>query len=78
MRATLRAGDGSEETCEAAYLAGCDGAHSTVREALAIGFPGGTYSGVFYVADVDGVRPGDERRDPCRSRQVPTFWLSFP
>src|SRR5262249_55391890 len=27
--------------------------HSTVREALATGFPGGTYSGLFYVADVD-------------------------
>ena len=31
--------DGSEELCEAAYLAGCDGASSTVREQLAIGFP---------------------------------------
>ena len=30
----LRRPDGSEETCEAAYLAGCDGAHSTVRETL--------------------------------------------
>src|SRR5262249_45786908 len=52
VRAVLRRADGSEEVCEAAYLAGCDGAHSTVREALATGFPGGTYSGVFYVADV--------------------------
>ena len=40
-------------TCEAAYLAGCDGAHSAVREALQIGFPGGTYDHLFYVADVD-------------------------
>jgi 2-polyprenyl-6-methoxyphenol hydroxylase-like FAD-dependent oxidoreductase len=53
VRAVLRRPDGSEETCEAAYLAGCDGARSTVREVLATGFPGGTYSGLFYVADVD-------------------------
>ena len=44
---------GPRETCEAAYIAGCDGAHSTVREALAIGFPGGTYHHLFYVADVE-------------------------
>jgi 2-polyprenyl-6-methoxyphenol hydroxylase-like FAD-dependent oxidoreductase len=53
VQAVLKRADGSEETCKAAYLAGCDGAHSTVREALGIGFPGGTYSGLFYVADVD-------------------------
>jgi 2-polyprenyl-6-methoxyphenol hydroxylase-like FAD-dependent oxidoreductase len=54
--------DGSEEICEAAYLAGCDGARSTVSEALAIGFPGGTYSQLFYVAAVEalGVATDDE------------------
>ena len=45
--------DGSEERCTADYLAGCDGAHSTVRESLAIGFSGGTYEHLFYVADVE-------------------------
>jgi FAD binding domain len=50
--ATLRRPDGSRETCEAAYIAGCDGAHSSVRQALNIGFPGGVYSHLFYVADV--------------------------
>jgi 2-polyprenyl-6-methoxyphenol hydroxylase-like FAD-dependent oxidoreductase len=50
--ARLEHEDGSTEECEAAYLAGCDGAHSRVREGLAIGFPGGTYERVFYVADV--------------------------
>jgi hypothetical protein len=34
------------------YLAGCDGARSVVREGLDIGFPGGTYAQVFFVADV--------------------------
>lgn len=57
VRAVIKRPDGSEEVCEAAYLAGCDGAHSTVRETLATGFPGGTYSGLFYVADVDAAGP---------------------
>jgi 2-polyprenyl-6-methoxyphenol hydroxylase-like FAD-dependent oxidoreductase len=54
VTATLRRPDASEEVCEAAYLAGCDGASSTVRGHLGIGFPGGTYTGLFYVADVVG------------------------
>lgn len=58
VRATLRRPDGTEEVCQAAYLAGCDGASSTVREALGVGFPGGTYTGLFYVADVEGKDPG--------------------
>ena len=40
--ARLRRPDGAEEACEADYLAGCDGARSRVREALGVGFPGGT------------------------------------
>ena len=53
VRAHLKRADGTLETCEAVYLAGCDGAHSNVREALKIGFPGGTYAHLFYVADVE-------------------------
>jgi len=53
VRAPLRLADGSTHTCEAAYLAGCDGAHSAVRHAMSIGFPGGAYDHLFYVADVD-------------------------
>jgi 2-polyprenyl-6-methoxyphenol hydroxylase-like FAD-dependent oxidoreductase len=60
VRAVLKRPDSSEEICETAYLAGCDGARSTVREALAIGFPGGTYSGLFYVADVDAAGPATD------------------
>jgi 2-polyprenyl-6-methoxyphenol hydroxylase-like FAD-dependent oxidoreductase len=56
-RAVIKRPDGSEEVCRAAYLAGCDGANSTVRESLAIGFPGGTYAGLFYVADVEASGP---------------------
>lgn len=51
--ATLRRSDGSEEFSSYTYLAGCDGARSKVRDALNIGFPGGTYDHLFYVADVE-------------------------
>ncbi len=53
VRARLKRADGDTSTCDALYLAGCDGAHSAVREGSAIGFPGGTYNHLFYVADVD-------------------------
>src|SRR4051794_14667535 len=55
--ARLRRADGSEETIAAAYIAGCDGAHSTVRNVLKIGFPGGTYEHMFYVADTAASGP---------------------
>jgi 2-polyprenyl-6-methoxyphenol hydroxylase-like FAD-dependent oxidoreductase len=55
--ARLNRFDGATEVCEAAYIAGCDGAHSTVREALEIGFPGGVYAHLFYVADVEAAGP---------------------
>ena len=51
--ASLKRPDGRIENCEAAFIAGCDGAHSRVRENLSIGFPGGTYEHLFYVADVE-------------------------
>jgi 2-polyprenyl-6-methoxyphenol hydroxylase-like FAD-dependent oxidoreductase len=50
--ARIKAADGNVHTCRAAYIAGCDGAHSRVREQLKIGFGGGTYEHIFYVADV--------------------------
>jgi 2-polyprenyl-6-methoxyphenol hydroxylase-like FAD-dependent oxidoreductase len=55
--ARLKRADGGVETCEARYIAGCDGANSTVRNALNIGFPGGTYNHLFYVADVNARGP---------------------
>src|SRR6185312_5799640 len=39
-------------TCRCLFLAGCDGARSAVRQKLGLGFPGGTYEHLFYVADV--------------------------
>ena len=43
---------GAKENASFAYLCGCDGAHSAVREGLGLGFVGGTYEHVYYVADV--------------------------
>ena len=57
IRARLRSSDGAEQVCEAAYLAGCDGARSLVRQGIGSGFPGGTYRQVFYVADIEGTGP---------------------
>jgi 2-polyprenyl-6-methoxyphenol hydroxylase-like FAD-dependent oxidoreductase len=57
IEARLRHKDGSEEAVEAAFIAGCDGARSAVRETLKLGFPGGTYSHIFYVADVEASGP---------------------
>ena len=53
VRAVLQDAQGVQEMCEVRFLAGCDGAKSKVRETLDTGFPGGTYSQLFYVADVE-------------------------
>ncbi len=55
--ASIRKPDGQEERCEAAYIAGCDGVHSIVREIMGTGYPGGAYRQLFYVADVDASGP---------------------
>ena len=52
VRARLKRPDGGYESVQTAYIAGCDGAHSAVRTTLGIGFRGGTYDHLFYVADV--------------------------
>ncbi|WP_448724759.1 FAD-dependent monooxygenase [Pseudomonas farris] len=57
ITARLRLPDGQQETCQACYLAGCDGARSIVRKTLDTGFPGGTYQQIFYVADVQARGP---------------------
>ncbi|QJR09768.1 6-methylpretetramide 4-monooxygenase [Usitatibacter rugosus] len=51
--ATLKMPDGTSRTLDAAWIAGCDGAHSAVRELNGIAFPGAPYEHVFYVADVE-------------------------
>src|SRR5436190_380425 len=51
--ATLKQPGGTMRDLKAAWVAGCDGAHSAVRELNGIGFPGAPYEHVFYVADVE-------------------------
>jgi len=57
---TLRHHDGREEHLPAGYVAGCDGAHSTVRRLAGIPFQGGSYPQTFVLADAeaDGIEPG--------------------
>lgn len=65
VTAQLQRADAAPETLRVAYAAGCDGAHSAVRHALGVGFPGGTYEQLFFVADTltDGLdQPGQPRR----------------
>jgi 2-polyprenyl-6-methoxyphenol hydroxylase-like FAD-dependent oxidoreductase len=57
INARLCGPDGHEEICEARYIAGCDGARSVVRETLGMGYPGGTYRQIFYVADIEAAGP---------------------
>ncbi|GGK77190.1 FAD-dependent monooxygenase [Streptomyces flaveus] len=52
VRARLRHQDGTEHEEEFAYVIGADGASSTVRGHLGIGFEGSTYELRFVVADV--------------------------
>src|SRR5258705_438855 len=53
VTATLKQPDGSNREVTAAYVAGCDGGHSAVRELSGITFPGAPYEHVFFVADVE-------------------------
>ena len=41
--ARLRAAEGRQDECAAAYIAGCDGARSVVRQTMGLDFPGATY-----------------------------------
>jgi len=77
VTATLRRPEGAEETCEAEYIAGCDGASSAVRAQLGVGFPGGTYTGLFYVADVVGTG-APRNKDLHADIEDADFLLLFP
>lgn len=62
VTATLRRADGSTEIVRCDYLAGCDGAHSTVRHGVAAEFEGTTMPSDWVLADVHiiGPLPADE------------------
>ena len=53
VTATLKGPDGGTRSLTARCIAGCDGAHSKVRETCRIGFPGAPYEHVFFVADTE-------------------------
>ncbi|MGH9844149.1 MAG: FAD-dependent monooxygenase [Blastocatellia bacterium] len=55
--ATLKQPDGSTRQITAAYIAGCDGGRSAVRELNGIRFPGAPYEHVFFVADTEATGP---------------------
>ena len=78
VRATLKRPDGSEETCEAAYLAGCDGAHSTVRDGLCDRVSRRDLRGPLLRRRRGGERPVDRRRAARRSRRRATSCASSP
>ncbi len=79
VSARLRGPDGAGISANAAYIAGCDGARSKVREIMGTGFPGGTYPQTFYVADVAGSGPafnGDLNVDLDESDFLAVFPLA--
>src|SRR5215475_554986 len=51
--AVVRLADGAEKSITAAWVAGCDGARSKVRESSGIEFAGAPYEHVFFVADTE-------------------------
>ena len=50
---TLKQPDGTQRAISAAWVAGCDGSRSAVREKNGIGFPGAPYEHTFFVADTE-------------------------
>jgi len=60
--AVLRHADGRDETFDASYLCGCDGAHSTVRHGLGVQFQGSTMPSDWVLGDlyIEGDIPQDE------------------
>ena len=53
VAARLRHPDGTEKTAEFAYVLGCDGARSTVRDVLALDMEGETLDTIWMTADVE-------------------------
>ena len=77
-RATLRRADGTEEVCEASYVAGCDGAHSAVRELVGIQLRGGTYAQRYFVADAQATGPATQSPWVNACFANPDFCMCLP
>ena len=57
VQCAVKGADGSVRSVRARWVAGCDGAHSAVRELNRIAFPGAPYEHVFFVADTTATGP---------------------
>ncbi|MFD9322296.1 FAD-dependent monooxygenase [Streptomyces sp. NPDC060053] len=53
VTARLRKASGAEEEVRAGYLIGCDGAHSTVRKGLGLGYEGAAFDEEYMLGDVE-------------------------
>ena len=78
VTAVLRHANGQEETVDAAWLIGCDGAHSTVRHGLGMQFEGETMPSNWVLADVHlaGVRT-PQAKWTCTGIRT-ACWRCFP
>ena len=76
--AELKESSGATTTISARYLAGCDGARSAVRHLLGVGFPGGTYEHMFYVADVTATGQFAAEKELHVALDVADFIAIFP
>lgn len=76
--ADLKGASGETIRVSAKYLAGCDGARSAVRHLLGIGFPGGTYEHMFYVADVTATGAFAAEKELHVALDVADFLAVFP
>jgi 2-polyprenyl-6-methoxyphenol hydroxylase-like FAD-dependent oxidoreductase len=66
--ATLRHGDGRDESLSADWLIGCDGAHSLVRHKVGAPFTGETMDSDWMLADVH------MRGYPCPDNEASVYW----
>lgn len=53
VTARLRTASGTEEEVRTGYLIGCDGAHSTVRKGLGLGYEGAAFDEEYMLGDVE-------------------------
>jgi 2-polyprenyl-6-methoxyphenol hydroxylase-like FAD-dependent oxidoreductase len=77
----LRHPDGQEERLHAAYVLGCDGAHSLVRRTAGFAFEGGSYPEEFVLGDVEAdgpLEPGAINSFADRGGVAMFFPLGFP
>ena len=81
VTARLRHASGAEEVAQAAWLIGCDGAHSTVRHGLGLAFDGVAQGDDWLLADVrleGGAAPPDDEIATFLHRDGPFVVFPMP